>query len=513
MAWLIALALQAGVAGGAQECQAALGPLYDGVDVAALPEQVDGKTIAGAAGLARLRASRGDRLLVINGGAFAGADLRQANLKNICFVGTDLSRSDWRGASAPGLGFIDTDLEGARLAGARLPRILLRQANLKDVDATEADFSGGKMDGGWNGSVQNLRLDRANLQRFRFECGITIGDGCPIDGDMSIQAADLTEASLSEYFRFSSWAGARIDRTEVSLAQLLDLDAAELAGPIRVRGGDTAASLSPAEFRTARPHLSVVGAPRPASFDCAGARTPVEQAICGQEGENLRSLDAEVAELFQRARASDPQVVAEQQAWLARRDRCGADISCIDTAYHQRRDALLGRVGPPDWVRPGAVALFVEPDVGFAPAFRDHPLYRKLLPVLIDGARGRAVIRVRPDGSLEAAGDSVGANAHLCSLAAERLTFDAANGWYSGPYEGDEETPAALRGKPLPVIRFNGDWLEVYRAGQGGWEGSEDPRPSDYASCGARASFGDMVRVPVTRGEVEALLKSYSEQQ
>jgi len=509
MAWLIALALQAGAAGTVHECQAALGPLYEGADVAAVGQQVDGKTIAGSAGLAQLRSRTGDRLLVVNGGAFAGADLRQAKLKNICFVGTDFSRTDWRGVSAPGLGFIDTNLEGARLAGARMPRVLLRQANLKDVEAVDADFSGVKMDGGWDGSVDNLRLERANLRGFRFDCGITIGDGCPLEGEMSLQAADLTGASLATYSRYSSLIGARIDRTELGLSQLIDLDAAELAGPLRLRGGDTVVEISPAEFRTLRPHLRLGEPLRPVSFNCAAARTPPERAICGPDNGHLADLDGQAAELYRLARAASPSVAAEQQAWLRRRDACGADADCLIARYEERIDALYGRAGRPEWLRPGVTALFVQPDVHFASAFRSHPLFARILPVLIDGASGRLLVRVNANGTIDADGDAIGGNAHLCSLGAEGLSLDRSNGWYSGPYEGDADTPAALRGRPMPVLRFLGDVAQVYRNGQGGVEGSPDPRGSDYASCGARASFGDLVRVPVTEAEAAELLRDY----
>lgn len=511
MSWLIAFALQAGAEGAAADCQAAIGDLYDGPEIASLPNQVDGATIQGAAGLARLRIGRSGPIIV-NGGKFAGIDLRRARLSNICFVGSDLAGSDWRGVQAPGLAFIDTSLEGAKLTGARLPRILLRQANLKNVDASGADLSGGKMDGGWDGSVENLRLDRAKLVGFRFECGITIGDGCPLNGDMRLAGADLTRASLATYFRFSDWAGARIDGTELSLAQLVELDRADLRGPIRLRGGDTVAEISPAEFRALRPQIRQIGAPVPPSFDCGAARSAVERAICSEEGLSVRSQDAGLASLFRRARALHPAAAAEQQSWLRRRDRCGTDLSCISAAYDERRGALLGRIGPPAWVRPGAVALFVAPDILFDEAFKSRPLYRRLLPVLIDGASGRVVVRVRADGALEAAGDAVGGNAHLCSLAADRLTFDSRNGWYSGPHQDDADTPRALRGGPMPVLRFEGDWVEVYRGGQGGFAEQEDPRGSEYASCGARASFGDMVRVPVTEAEAAALLRSYAEQ-
>jgi hypothetical protein len=128
-----------------------------GPEVGSLPNQVDGATIRGAAGLAQLRASRPGPIIV-NGGTFARADFRRVRLGTICFVGTDLSGSDWRGTLRPASPSSAPAWKARTWPARRLPRLLLRQANLKNVDARRADLSGGKMDGGWDGSVDNLRL-------------------------------------------------------------------------------------------------------------------------------------------------------------------------------------------------------------------------------------------------------------------------------------------------------------------------------------------------------------------
>ncbi len=59
----------------------------------------------------------------------------------------------------------------------------------------------------------------------------------------------------------------------------------------------------------------------------------------------------------------------------------------------------------------------------------------------------------------------------------------------------------------MPVLRFLGDTAEVYRNGVAGWgEDSLDPRPSEYASCGARAHFPHMIRVPVPDAELDRMI-------
>lgn len=500
---LLAATLQAAAPAPMPGCQAALGPLYEGTQEAELPNRVDGATISGGDALIALRAARGEALITIAGGNFAGADLRGARLHNICFLETNFAGADLRGAEAAGIGFVRADLTGANLSGAHMARVLLRQVDLKDADASNADLSGGKMDGGWDASVENFRVDGANLSGFRFDCGITIDDGCALEGEISMTGANLTGAFLSTYERLKIWDRARIDRTEVSLTQLDELAAADIAGPILVRGGEAVVALSGAEFRAILPHLSYASEAAAPSFDCTRAASRIELLICGPDGGRLRALDRAVASLYRQAGRS---AAASQSAWLRERDRCPADDNwCVEQSYQRRKAALVARVGPPAWMRPGAAALFVAPSVGFDDAFRAGPLYARLVPVIIGSGWSRAVVSVNPNGTIEASGDAVGANGHSCSLGGEGLRFDSATGWYSGPQRSGADVPMPWRTRPMPVLLLWGERAEVYELGRSGPGGEEgDPRSSDYASCGARAGFSEMVRMPVSDAEIAA---------
>jgi len=505
MALALLLAVQvAAAAAPPQDCQAALGPLYDGIEETALPGQVDGATLSDARALTALRAERGDALITIKGGDFSGADFHGARLHNICFLDTNLTGTNWRDAQASGVGFVRAILANADLRGARMRRVLLRQPDMKEVDASGADLSSGRLDGGWDGSMENVRLDGADLGGFRFECGITLGDGCPLDGQISIARANLAGASIDNYDRFTDWTAARIDRTEVAIGQLPDLAAAEIAGPIRVRGGDAVVELSAAEHRQLLPHMSLPEQAATPSFACAGAATPVERLICGENGGTLRALDRDIAELYRRAGAA---AAASQQAWLGERDRCPLtegvpDSWCVQQSYERRREALVARLGPPAWLRPGATLLFVAPPMQFDEGFRAGPLYRKLLPAILGASWSNVVVRVNRDGMIDARGDALGANAHMCSLAGNGLRFDRDTGWYSGLYTPTGEEPAEWRTRPMPVLLFWGDEAAVYLNGHSNYGAEEgDPRSSDYASCGARAGFSEMIRVPVSEAE------------
>lgn len=431
MAVALLLALQLAAAAPPQDCQAALGPLYDGTEEAALPGQVDGATLRDARALIALRVERRDALITIKGGDFSGADFHGARLHNICFLDTNLSGSNWQGAEARGIGFVRANLGGANLREAHLDRTLIRNADMSNVHGERAILAGGRLDGGWfDGKLDDFRLDGADLTGFRFECGITLDDGCPVytaGGEFSLRGANLRGANL---FYWATIEGAVIDRTEVPPEQLRALRTARLAGPILVHGYETNVAITPDEYRTLLPHL----------------------------------LDPE------RSRPETPQRPA----------------------------------GPPAWARPGATALFVNAPLIFDDAFRETALYRRLVPALIAASEMHVVVRVRPDGGIDADGEAVGANAHMCSLGGEGLRFDPATGYYSGPYEPQPDDPPGWRGRPAPVLMLHGERAEVYGQGRASREDSEYP-VGDYASCGARAGFDTMVRVPASEAEIERL--------
>lgn len=501
----------------ARDCQGALGPFYEGTEESALPGQVDGAAIRGRDALLALRAERGDALITLRGGDFSGADFRNARLHNLCFLDTNLSGSDWRGAQAEGVGFIRANLGNANLSGARLDRLAIRDANLENANGAGASLVGARLDGGWfEGNVANFRLDGADLTRFRFECGITLADGCPVDqGDpmISLDGANLTEAAIDTYHGLDDWAGARIDRTRVGFGQLEDLASADIAGPLILGEDDETVMLSPADYAALRPHIRTPDQAESPSFDCARAATPVERLLCANESGAMRLVDRIVADLYRRLPANAA-LAREQQAWLRTRDACplydGAiDTGCVRTSYERRRAELIGRVGLPDWARPGAVALFIGAPIAFDDAFRADPLYLRLVPALVAASWGRIVVRVAADGVIEARGDAVGGNAHMCSLTGSGLRLDPATGWISGPQAPNAEDPPLWRGRPMSVLLLWDDWVEVYQGGHSYSASSGDPRISDYASCGARAGFSRMIRVPVSAAEANRLFETF----
>lgn len=75
------------------------------------------------------------------------------------------------------------------------------------------------------------------------------------------------------------------------------------------------------------------------SFDCDRAGTASEFAIC--QDANLASLDHEASQRYSQARgrlsrSSRQQLLSEQRNWLSNRDRCGADVRCLQQSYSDR---------------------------------------------------------------------------------------------------------------------------------------------------------------------------------
>jgi uncharacterized protein YecT (DUF1311 family) len=82
------------------------------------------------------------------------------------------------------------------------------------------------------------------------------------------------------------------------------------------------------------------------SFDCAKARGAPEKTVC--EVPDLQWNDRQLARFYKLALESSgggrATVVQSQRAFLARREACGADITCLDAAYKAQFKALVPHV-------------------------------------------------------------------------------------------------------------------------------------------------------------------------
>jgi uncharacterized protein YjbI with pentapeptide repeats len=496
---------------------------------------IDGRTLKSTRDLARLRRTA-TGVMFVNGGDLSGQRFSKRKLHDICFVGTKLGLTDWSGFVGTGIGFIDSDLTGAKFIGAKLPWSLLRDSTLAQVDATGADFSRSRLDGGWKGSMRGLKLDGATLTGFRVECGLTSVDGCPLDRqDMSLKGADLTKASFWPfYFPDVDASGSVLDQTEVGLEHLGRFKGAKVAGPLIVRSRRNAAIFLPAELaRMQRAFLSGAAAGG-ASFNCAAAQTPVQRAICTAPSSELRRLDRAVALLevgapppgavapnapptrraagrAARLAAAD---MAARAAWIAERDACGTKeedeiAPCLLNAYRARRDALARAAGAPGWIKPDSMALFISSDAPLTPEFIRSELFQRISPVVLDSAQARVLLRVDAAGRIEAKGAALGD----CRLRATGLAYNPATlvlGAGAAPVAEPQPVPPSVsrrrrRGRVasvvaprpvapvIPVFQAAGDELRVVATG------------APYAQCGPNGSFVPMTRVDLPQATLANL--------
>jgi uncharacterized protein len=131
--------------------------------------------------------------------------------------------------------------------------------------------------------------------------------------------------------------------------------------------------------------IRVAGAAEP-SFSCTGSATPTEAAICNDD--DLAALDRALAAAFKSkldaitagtARADDDDrdaVVITQKAWIAHRNECGKDKSCIREAYALRTGTLTAGPNRPytpcrDTVGAKQAAIYVKQCLQVATA--THP--------------------------------------------------------------------------------------------------------------------------------------------
>lgn len=477
-------------------CQYAVGDIFDSASDGAM-KTYDGAKITSPEQLAGYAQEAGDKTIRVEGGDFSAWDFTGVELSNICFVKSNLSQSNWAGVTARGLGFIDSNVEAAVMSGAVMTDILIRSSSFARVNATGADWTSGKLDGGWAGDVTGLKLDEANLTGFRFDCGITVPDGCPLArSGISARGANLAFSDWSSFgFSDADLTGALLRQTVISPRQLTDFKDAMTMGGVSLSGGDEKVMMLPETWAVMMASALAAVPEDVPSFKCEDAETGIERAICAESNSDIRRSDRHMAALYKEARKRGIAVEESQKAWLARRSRCTVVQyldRCLRNAYDQRIGQLIGLLGEGDWLPVGEDALFLEEVLPLGEDVVSSSSYVDLVPILAGAARSSLLVKRSFDGSLEAYGDAIGANAHLCSLHVKGLRFDPATGWYSLSALEDGVT------RRFPVLRYYDGRIEVYRGGrlQDGEEWpSTDEEDGSYVSCGARASFPPMVRI------------------
>lgn len=387
---------------------------------------IDGSDFRRVRDLEKIRKQTKAGTIYVSGGTFVGEDFRKAKLTNMCFFNADFSQTDWTGFAGTGLGFINTDLTGARMATTQLPFVLLRDSQLRLVDARGAIWHNGQIDGGWEGSLSRIDLTGADLTGFRIVCGTNAEDGCPSDRDgMSLAGANLRRASFhSFYWPDINLKGTRIDQSELGLDHLRSMEGALLVGPIVLRSPRRAIMLFPGEVQQL---AEVAQRGDDAGGVCKGALEPAEALICAAPGSEVRTLIESVAELT--AQSGDAAAAQSDSVWASSREACmtlpdeDAQLACVVEAYRGRDAALRNASGAPNWIAEPGYRLFLSSDAAY-PTKRGSPgLYGRILPILLDTAVAAVILKSDGQGMVAAKGQAVGG----CSFEANALLFDTAS--------------------------------------------------------------------------------------
>lgn len=449
---------------------------------------IDASRMRKISDLEKVRKRTRDGVIFVKGGSFVGARLDGARLQDMCFFGTDFSQSDWRKFSGRGMGFVSVNLSNAQMAGAQMPYILLRDANLSDVNANGANFRFGRLDGGWAGSLRNLVLEKADLTSFKIVCGSTQQDGCPADRTgLSLKGANLRRASLYSFLLPEiDLTETIIDQTELGMDHLARIDGARLIGPVIVRSDRRAMMLFPVE---ARGLGKASTAAIPVDRRCDAPQTPADRAVCAVPGSEMRALAREIVSLeakvsgqpeFARTRV---QFESERNACLAKAEDLRA--SCLLAVYGARSRALRAAAGAPDWVREPGYRLYMSSEAAIGRG-GTAPIYGRILPILLDSANSILLIKVQPRGRIDAKGFGEGG----CRLSATNLRYDSATG---------SLVISARRGSGPPLITLSGGEAQVQR----------EALAASGGGCGPTGSFARMREIELDETLLSELYLSF----
>ncbi len=477
-----------------QSCQAMAGDIRQAEPAAQI--SIDGTTLKKPSDLIKIRKEYKDgRLIVIKGGDFSGWQLRNAKLKNICFSGSDFSGSDWRKARGTGLGFIKAKLDGAQMQQAKMPDILLRSTSMENTNASQIDFSGGAMDGSWEPSIAKLRIDQANLSRFRFNCGVTQDDGCAFNRqDIFARGANLTGADLGN-ITLSTFdiSAATINGTVVSLDQVEYLRDAKPTGNIILRGGDLEQIITPEGFQRLQ---SDIYKARAQQQECdPDAKRESDPPIGCINDENIIILHKEIRAL----RAIVPIDIAEGRS----HDLYSANaVDCLTRAFdkrdcllsvmQKRRDELASYSPKPRWTQSDEKRIFIVPATPL-PATSEQGI-RELGPIIAGSAYRLILVKPTGNGRFDVRADLNGLGYPNCKIQQSKVKL-AQNVVYTSV---DLGSVSSRRLKQVPLLRFFEDGAEIHPA-------ARNPQIMAAMNCDISGDNKPMMVIPINENDFDKI--------
>ncbi len=471
-------------------------------------QNFDGKKLKKPSDIEKIRKSvKSGEPILIDGGNFTGADFRKAKIKNVCFRGAELSGTRWDKADANGVAFVGSNLEKANLSGAIMSRVLFRDAKLANAQAIRSDFSGGRIDGGWAGSLTNFNLDSAQLTAFDFNCFAGEQLGCPWDrAGITARGADLTGAKLSS---FSFWElnvqGAKLDRTEINVDTLRFLGGASISGPIYVRGNTHMVALDQAEIAglvTAMPVTLV----ETAAPDCEVEKPQkLDDLLCMNRNGKIAKLSRDIAtfEYMDPAATSAGARIHNSRMTVCFTSNVANLPLCVENSLRERREKLAQSMAMRSPPKSGEKALFAAVSQEMKKAIATQPQLARLSAPIAGSTSAYILVQIDSRGSTKIRGQAVGGNGESCALSVPSARRNAANGWLGA--SSMTKGPRTAATSPIPVLRMWKDQAEVYPA-LGEFDDLYDARISEFITCPANNfATGILERIPISDLEFDKM--------
>jgi uncharacterized protein YjbI with pentapeptide repeats/uncharacterized protein len=386
--------------------------------------------------------------VIIEGGDFTGWKfglkwrLGARRLSNICFVGTKLAQTDWTDGFTSGIGFIDVDLTGAKMNDVEMPFVLFRNATLQDVSAREADWSFGKLDGGWSSSMANLQIEEADLTGFRFVCGASQTDGCSFDRKgINARRANLTNASIKGFYvNDTDFTQARIDGIEMGVDQLEQFKGSVALAPVRINGGPFTQIASAQEYNALRTTLN---APVQADTRCVDPSDPLQMALCADPSKQLIDLDTDIALLTpgKSMPKNRTKAFSKNRQKCLKKKEAGEKNACLTTAYESWRTELISSAQPPIWAQQPGKLLFARSDLPINRDAVSSALWSRFGAVVAGSAPSYMAVSVDSPGRISVRGKSTAIDGSQCQFNLTGLKYE--NGYF-----GMQAVPLAVTVDP-----------------------------------------------------------------
>lgn len=485
-----------------------------------LPLSVPGDSLKKSFAMEKLRKKAKDgRTIVIEGGDFTDYDFRKAKLHNICFRGVKLTNTDWSGASMAGMGFIDTDLSGAVFTGALMRGALFRTTTLAGVDATAADFSEGRLDGGWNASIKNLKLDLAKMNGFKFICGTRAVDGCPFDRQgISARNADFSGVLFSG---FALWganvSGAIFDGADMNVDDVGQIVGGAEPNVINVRHRNMSTLV---DGPVAMALAGALATTNTVANQCANPPGALETALCEDKTGTLRAFASDIVRM---AATGTPEKRKNVVAFERGRDACLAGpaatrTACLTNVYRLRRNGLLATTAPMTWMKKAGRILFSSNDLALTAGATLQPSWPGIAQVLVRLSPSYMLARVEGPKRLVVRGIATDGEKAACSL--DVIASPGSAGNFTVPVilppkirpgakisvasATDITVTSNVKRKttPMPLFRVAGEQAILIQAQDDG------TAPVRVPICNGTVAFGAMQRLPIDEMTFETLWAS-----